>query len=186
MSEELHALLRATDLFSALDPPAVARVAEVGRVEHWTKGAVVLEEGAFGPRMMVILQGSVEILRRDGAGVQRAITTLSSGDVLGELSLLLDLPRTATVRAQQEVQLFALDREAFVDLVRVEDPTFLLLGYHLSRTLARRLIALNDRTVSLLAENDELKERFGEARGELFELWDSGEPAGGVEDRGES
>ena len=172
MPSPLHDLLSSNELFSSLDPGTVARIAEVGRVEHWKEGALVLEEGAYGPRMMVILKGSVEILRRDPAGVQQAVSELSSGQVLGEMSLLLDLPRTATVRARDDLEVFAIDRQAFQDLVQAEEPAFLRLGFELSRILARRLMALNDRVMSLLSENPELRQRFGEARQDLFELWD--------------
>lgn len=172
MASELHAVLADIELFRTLDDAARARIAEVGRIEHWQDGAVVLEEGAFGPRMMVILQGRAAILRRDQQGVQRVLTELDPGDVFGEMSLLLDLPRTASVHALGALEVFAIDREAFKGLVEADDPAFLRLGFELSRVLARRLMALNQQVITLLAENEGLRERFGEARQEVFELWD--------------
>ncbi|HHO49402.1 MAG TPA: cyclic nucleotide-binding domain-containing protein [Deltaproteobacteria bacterium] len=172
MASELRAILADIELLQSLDDEARSRIAEVGRVEHWQDGAVVLEEGAFGPRMMVILQGRVAILRRDSGGVQRVITSLGEGDVLGEMSLLLDLPRTASVHAVGALQVFAIDRSAFWNLIEADDPVFLRLGFELSRVLARRLMALNQQVIELLAEDEGLRRRFGDARQELFELWD--------------
>ena len=172
MSAELPSALAAIDLFSELGEAELQRIAEVGRVEYWKEGALVLEEGAYGPRMMIVLEGRVEILRRDGAGVQRALATLGPGEILGEMSLLLDLPRTATVQALEALKVFAMDRQAFLELVEASDPAILKLGLQLSRVLSRRLMALNDRVLSLVAENEELRHRFGEARQELFQLWE--------------
>jgi CRP-like cAMP-binding protein len=172
MAEELHSVIATVDLFKDLGETELQRIAEVGRVEYWKEGALVLEEGAFGPRMMIVLEGRVEILRRDGAGVQRALASLGPGEVLGEMSLLLDLPRTATVQALEPLKVFAMDRMAFNEMVDAGDPVMLKLGLQLSRVLARRLISLNDRVLGLVAENEDLKRRFSEARQEVFHLWE--------------
>ena len=172
MNDEILTALRETELLQTLGPEEVRRIAEVGRIEYWQEDAIVLEEGAFGPRMMVILEGQVEVMRRDGSGVQRAIARLGPGDVLGEMSLLLELPRTATVRALSELKVFAMDRQAFLEMVELSDPSVLKLGLELSRVLAGRLTVLNDRVLELLTENEEMRERFGAARQEVFHLWE--------------
>jgi CRP-like cAMP-binding protein len=173
MSAQIASVLARLDLFRGLGEDECRRISELGRVEYWRNGALVLEEGAFGPRMMVLLQGEVEILRRDGNGVERAIGRVGAGEALGEMSLLLDLPRTASVRALSDLQVFAMDREAFLERVRASDPAALRLGFELSRTLARRLLSLNERVMTLLTENDEMRRRFGEARQDVFQLWDA-------------
>jgi len=92
--------------------------------------------------------------------------------VLGEMSLLLDLPRTATVRALSELKVFAMDRAAFLELVSLSDPAVLRLGLELSKVLAGRLTKLNDKVLQLLAENQDMRDQFGEARQEVFHLWE--------------
>jgi CRP/FNR family cyclic AMP-dependent transcriptional regulator len=172
MSDLVDTLSR-VPLFEALQPSDLAHLAEVGRLEYWQAGSIVLEEGTMGPRMMVVLSGEVEILRRDQTGVQRAIATLGAGEILGELGLLLDLPRTATVRALAPLQVFAMDRTAFQELVDASDPAALRLGLSLSRVLAVRLMKLNDRVVELLAAGESAtRERFRDARQQIFNLWD--------------
>jgi len=175
MPTDTRRILSQSALFSAISPEGVDRLIDVGRVEYWQKDALLLEQGAVGPRMMVILEGSVEVLRRDPSGMQRSIAKLSDGEVLGELSLLLDMPRTATVRALTEVRVFAMDRATFNRMADEGDPAALRFGLELSRMLAARLIRLNDNVVGLLmaAEGSEpLRERFNEARQEIFNLWD--------------
>lgn len=175
MPDDLRQTLQSLPLFDQLRPEEVERLTEVGRVEYWQSGALVLEEGAVGPRMMVILEGRVEVMRRDRAGVQRGIAELGPGEILGEMSLLLDLPRTATVRSITPLRVFAMDKAAFQELVDAGDPATLKLGLALSRILAMRLMRLNDRVLELLGQVDGgVRERFHEARQEIFNLWDEG------------
>ena len=173
MAHELRDILHSLPIFNTLRAQEVERLTEVGRVEYWQEGALILEEGALGPRMMVVLEGRVEVLRRDKTGVQRAIAELGPGEILGEMSLLLELPRTATVRSMTPLRVFAMDQAAFQDLVEADDAATLKLGLALSRVLAMRLMRLNDRVLDLLSHVDEgVRERFHEARQEIFNLWD--------------
>lgn len=173
---EIGQVLAATPLCASLTQEERNRLVSVGRVEYWREGALVVEEGDDGPRMMFLLEGVVEVLRRDAGGVQRVIAELHPGDVLGETSLLLDLPRTATVKATTSIRCFTLDRSSFYELVEAGDPAVLKLGLALSRTLAERLMKLNEQVVSLLSDAEQsdgpLHGRFGEARQQLFKLWD--------------
>jgi len=175
MSAQTVEALGKTPIFNGLLDSEVARIVEVGRVEYWQENALVLEEGSYGPRMMVLLEGTVEILRRDPSGVQRSITELGPGEILGEMSLLLDMPRTATVRAITGLRVFAMDRAAFQELVDSGDPAVLKFGLQLARVMAVRLMRLNDKVVDLLMATEgsaPLKEKFSKARQEIFNLWD--------------
>jgi CRP-like cAMP-binding protein len=162
-------------IFQGLTPEEVGRIVDVGRVEYWQAEARVLEEGSQGPRLMVLLEGTVEVLRSDTSGTGRVIAQLGPGEILGEMSLLLDLPRTATVRALTALRVFAMDRTAFEKMVQSGDPAVLKLGLELSKMLALRVMRLNERVVHLLAASDAhepLRQEFGQARQELFNLWE--------------
>jgi CRP-like cAMP-binding protein len=174
MASDLARLLRPLPLFRALSDEELGRLVDMGRLEYWQRGSVVLEQGAFGPRMMVLVEGRVEVLRRDAEGVHHAIADLGSGEVLGEISLLLDLPRCATARAVTALRVFAIDKSAFQDLLDRDDPAALKFAVEVARALATRLIKLNDLVVALLSESEALKERFSAARQEAFPLWDDG------------
>jgi len=170
---EIHGTLAETPLFAALTADEIDRIVDVGRVEYWQEDTDVLEEGTWGPRLMVILEGRVVVLRRDAKGIQRAIAELGEGEVLGEMGLLLDLPRTATVRATEALRVFAMDRNAFQALVNDGDQAALKFGLELSRVMARRIVSLNKRVVQLLADADVgLRDEFSQARQEIFALWD--------------
>jgi len=73
------------------------------------KGSAVITQGETGDRFYAILEGTVEVLV-DG----RPLTTLGPGGSFGEIALIRDLPRTATVIAKAESVLLALDRDEFL------------------------------------------------------------------------
>lgn len=79
-------------------------------------GQIVVRQGAPADRFFIITDGEVEVLRED-SGVQRAVARLQSGQFFGEMAILRDMPRTATVRAVQPTTLLAMDRDSFRRLV---------------------------------------------------------------------
>lgn len=75
-------------------------------------GEDIIRQGDSGDRFYLIRSGSVEVVR-DG----RKVATLGPGDAFGEIALLLDVPRTATVRALAASELLSLDASDFRDLL---------------------------------------------------------------------
>jgi MFS family permease len=106
------AILRRLPIFAPLPPPAIERImAHLIRSEAAT-GQVIIREGDEGDRFYVIADGDVDVTRQ-GAHVG----DLHAGDYFGEIALLRDVPRTATVTATAPTQLLALDRDPFLEAV---------------------------------------------------------------------
>lgn len=99
-------------LLAVLPPRVVERLALEARPVESRPGEAVVAEGDPGNRFFVIDQGRVEVTRED-----RLLRDLGPGDWFGELALLRDIPRTATVTADTAVSLWAVERDAFLAAV---------------------------------------------------------------------
>ena len=105
-------LLRALPMFAPLPAAQLDRLANALVEVRVPSGATVFEQGDHGDRFYVIVQGSA-VVEADG----RRLRTLDQGDFFGEIALLRDVPRTATVRATRDLGLMALDRQMFLATV---------------------------------------------------------------------
>src|SRR6266508_4023053 len=107
--------------------------------KHFAPGAILIAEGETSGRLYVLAEGSVEVLRGD---TQSAVVT-EDGSVFGEMSVLLNRPHTATVRATSPVGVFVFeDAESFL---RSHPEIAFLLG----KLLAERLNAATTYLVDL-------------------------------------
>jgi Cyclic nucleotide-binding domain/Major Facilitator Superfamily len=111
------ALLRSMPLFAPLPGPAIEGLAHALEPVELPAGTVVVRMGDAGDRFYAIADGSVEV-SRDGVPV--AVLTRGAG--FGEIALLDDVPRTATVTALTDVRLFALEKAPFVTTVTGHAP----------------------------------------------------------------
>jgi MFS family permease len=112
------ALLRSVPLFRDLPSPALEGIAR-SLVRHQVPPrTVVLREGAPGDDFIVIAEGAVEVTHRG-----HRLRVLHRGDGAGEIALLRDVPRTATVTALTDVVLYRLPRQPFLTAVNAHVPT---------------------------------------------------------------
>ncbi len=105
-------LLLAIDIFAPLPPATLESLARSLIPVRVEASREIVREGEPGDRFYIIESGEVEVLS-DG----RVINVEGPGEYFGEISLLRDVPRTATVRAQDDVELRALERDDFIAAV---------------------------------------------------------------------
>ncbi|HET7235013.1 MAG TPA: MFS transporter [Actinomycetota bacterium] len=109
---EAIALLRRTSIFAPLPEISLQRVAKQLSSIAFSAGVPIIREGDVGDRFYILAEGTARVTREGEHVVDRA-----PGDYFGEIALLRDVPRTATVTATTPVRLFALEREAFLEAV---------------------------------------------------------------------
>jgi MFS family permease len=102
-------LLRSNALFGWLAPVALERIAATLDPLELDEGSVLMHEGAGGDRAYLVADGEL-VAERDGREVGR----IGPGDVVGEIALLYDSPRTATVRALTRTRMLGIGREEFL------------------------------------------------------------------------
>ena len=108
-------LLAATSIFAPVARAARERLAERMRETPVAAGEAVVHQGDHGDDFFLISSGAFEV---DVGG--KTVSTLGPGDFFGEIALLRDVPRTATVRAVSDGLLLALDRAPFLAAVAGE------------------------------------------------------------------
>ncbi len=94
--------LRRVPLFEGLDPEDLQRIASTA-VEHvYPAGEALVREGDLGDTLIVIVEGSVRVVKAEPDGSERLIRTYAAGDHIGELAVLREAPRAATVLAEDD------------------------------------------------------------------------------------
>lgn len=102
-------LLQSISIFAALPPPSLEAVARDLVPFPVTAGTAVITEGERGDRYYAVADGQLDVTREG-----RFLQTVSRGDGFGEIALVNDVPRVASVTAKTDALLYALDKEPFV------------------------------------------------------------------------
>jgi ATP-binding cassette subfamily B protein len=131
------ARLRAVPLFAHLSTDELAAVTRLLVHERYPPGADIVRQGDSGDRLYVIEYGQVDVLVEEEHR-ERCVNTLEEGDYFGELAVLGEQARSATVRATRPTSLLALSRNDFEELV-LRDAG---IGLVVAATVARRRAAL--------------------------------------------
>jgi CRP-like cAMP-binding protein len=118
VAEEPLELLRRIEIFSELPEPVLERLAGGATSVSVAADGVVVERGEVGNHFYAIESGKAVVELDDGTTRE-----LRRGDFFGEIALLRDVPRTATVRALEPLRLYAVERDDFLTAVTGHDPT---------------------------------------------------------------
>ena len=107
-----------TSMFGALDGEVVAVVERLMEWEHLAAGDLLFAQGDAGDTAYLVATGRLSVCRRDQAtGVEAEIGQVARGDVIGELALLDDQPRSASAYAVRDTSLIRFSRAAYDELL---------------------------------------------------------------------
>jgi len=123
--------LRKVPLFASLAPADLKQVATLAHEELYEDGGTIARHGETGDRMFVIASGMVAVMRADGV----VLAKRGVGDVVGEMSIVADTPRIASLIAEGQVRVLAIGRREFEVILR-DRPQ---VAFSIIRVLAARL-----------------------------------------------
>ena len=108
--------LRAVPLFQSLSDDNLSSLARTIVKRHAASGDVLCREGELGDEMYVVLRGTVTLHKSVGAG-ETELGRLERGAYFGEMALIGDAPRSATIRAASDLEYLAIDRDTLMAVI---------------------------------------------------------------------
>jgi CRP-like cAMP-binding protein len=132
-------LVQKLPLFRTLTFDETRSLFAIAKTMRRPKGSVIIEEDSMGSALFIVKSGSVRITRK-GADIGRR----GPGELLGEMSLVDDVLTSAEVRADEDVELLAIPRQAFDALMNKDHALALKVYKAFCRTLSERLRKTND------------------------------------------
>ncbi|MEL7428364.1 MAG: cyclic nucleotide-binding domain-containing protein [Pseudomonadota bacterium] len=127
-------LLRKIPLFSSIDPGKLKLLAFASDRKTYKDKQDLFKQGEAGDSAYVVVSGVADIVVETDAG-EVVVASLGANEIIGEISILCDVPRTATVRASGDLVTLKIKKEHFLGLVS-QVPE---LGIEVMRELASRL-----------------------------------------------
>lgn len=129
-------ILRKVPMFAKLEPSKLKLLAFTSELLTFDDGEVLFHEGDPADCAYVIMSGEIEILAKTDAG-EVVVGTLSEHQLFGELAVLTNEPRTATLRAKGRLETLRITDEMFLKLVTENPEVALDVMRQLSEKLAR-------------------------------------------------
>lgn len=135
------AFLRQIDLLRDLDEAQLTALWPRLRERRLRKGEVLFREGDPGEEMFFIRSGAILVSKKVSGRVEQILSRLEAGAVLGEMSVFGDEPkRTATIQADIETALLALDRTSINQFIEANPRDAARFFLEMARVLIRRLV----------------------------------------------
>lgn len=151
-SAQIHALIPQCDLLENFSPAEVRLLAHFMDVYQAPAGTEIIREGEGGDFMLMLIEGKVEVLKRDRWKIPQLMAVIEAGKTLGEMSMIDGEARFATCVAAEPTVVAVLDRENLARII-VEQP---MLGakilMQLVLMLSQRLRSTSGRLLQLMDE----------------------------------
>jgi CRP-like cAMP-binding protein len=128
-------LIRSVPLFSNCSKRELAEIASMADELDFPEGKTLIREGERGHEFLVLVEGTVEVSRKG-----RTLSPLGRADSIGEIALVLDVPRTATVTTTSPVRALVLTSQSFRSLLEGSPQIQLKIIRSLAERLAPEIV----------------------------------------------
>ncbi len=138
-------MIREIPLFQSLPDEQFEFLASLTHKFTYPRGSILLTQGERSNSLFIVVEGRLKVYANGAEGRQTLLAFLGPGDFVGELSLLDDGPRSASVMAVEDTQTLLITQEAFLRFANTYPENLLPM----LRIMARRLRALDETVCSL-------------------------------------
>jgi CRP-like cAMP-binding protein len=150
MSEQFVVTLANSKIFNALSEGELAALSSIATPVHFKHGESIFQESEVGDSFYQVVEGKVSITKRDSTGVEREVATLSENEILGEMALLSEAPRSASAKCVEGTQLLRILKTDFDDLLEAGNVHAHRVVRHMARVLCGRVSEMNNALSTLL------------------------------------
>ena len=157
LKEEFE-LLRRVPIFAEIEPSKLKLLAFMSERVGFDSGKRLMQQGDPADAAYLIIDGHAEVILETPAGPV-IVATLGPNDTVGEMGILGNVPRAATVRAKDRLIALRISKELFMRMVR-EFPS---MAVSIMQELALRLESTNNQLSGALAEVKQLRKETGVA-----------------------
>lgn len=167
MGDHYGEFLRQVYFFKKLGDAEIGLIGSLCHEESFGPGEVVFREGARADKFFMVIEGSVEVWKNFEGGRGELLALHGNGHLFGEMALIDELPRSATVRARDRVRTLAIYREDFQGLLLKNNRVALAI----MRSISLMIRASNELFVEDLRQrNIELERAYAELKRAQDEL----------------
>ena len=142
------ALLMDSPLNQVLTAADAAELAKAGGTRALNRGKYLFKVNDPGNALYVVLQGSLEVVLGTPATGETVVATIGAGQIVGELEVMTQSLRVASLMAAEDVMLLEIPADKLDQLLRLNRPSANKLVAYIAKTLARRLAAVNQRIIA--------------------------------------
>jgi len=144
-SREDLELMSKIPLFKDFDEMDLEEMARTALKERFKPGEMVFHEGDQGDKFYIILKGNVDVLKKISDNESQTIVRLKEGDYFGEMSLVDDAPRSAGIRAVDDLSVLSISRSDLDILLNASSSISAKLYKFFVETLVKRLRDTNEK-----------------------------------------
>lgn len=149
-------LLRRVPIFAEIEPSRLKLLAFMSERVGYDPGKIVVRQGDPADAAYLIIDGHAEVVAETPAGPV-ILATLGANEIVGEMGILCNMPRNATVRAEDRLIALRISKESFMRMLR-EFPN---ISISIMQELAHRLEASNNQLRAAHTEINRLREKAG-------------------------
>ena len=163
--EQIINFLLEAPMFENLDAGELSQIVHIMKPQRVAAGRTIFREGDPGDAWYVIYDGKVGVYKADDHAHEILMITLGPRACVGEMAIVDHSPRSATVRAEEDVTLFRFPRRDFERLLMGDNLAAYKLVYEMAKVLCQRIRGANERLSEALSDGETEEAPLLEAEG---------------------